>query len=245
MGRNTTRNRAIDSVVLRICGLIFCIMPFFSKDAAAQEGFRADVGADFVSGYICRGQDYGGVSIQPSLTVSYNGVSLNAWGSVGFDGRDNKELDWTLKYEIGQLDIYITDYWISGGENRYFDFRPELTPHVLEAGIGYDFGFASLSWSTMFAGADYNPENGSRVYSSYINLAVPFSLGGLNWSAEIGATPWTTGYYAKSDGFSVCVIALGACKQIKIGNAFSLPASVKLLFNPTTDRAYLTFGLSF
>ena len=38
--------------------------------------------ADFVSDYIWRGLDQNsGFSIQPSLTLSYKGLSLNAWGS--------------------------------------------------------------------------------------------------------------------------------------------------------------------
>ena len=44
----------------------------------AQDKVEASVGADFVSGYIWRGQDLGGVSIQPTLSVSYKGFSLSA-----------------------------------------------------------------------------------------------------------------------------------------------------------------------
>ena len=49
----------------------------------AQDKVEASVGADLVSGYIWRGQDLGGVSIQPSLSVAYKGFSLGAWGSAG------------------------------------------------------------------------------------------------------------------------------------------------------------------
>ena len=38
----------------------------------AQDKVEASVGADLVSGYIWRGQDLGGVSIQPTLSVSYS-----------------------------------------------------------------------------------------------------------------------------------------------------------------------------
>ena len=41
----------------------------------AQDKVEASVGADLVSGYIWRGQDLGGVSIQPSLSVAYKGFS--------------------------------------------------------------------------------------------------------------------------------------------------------------------------
>lgn len=49
----------------------------------AQDKVEAGVGVDLVSGYIWRGQDLGGVSIQPSLSVACKGFSLGAWGSVG------------------------------------------------------------------------------------------------------------------------------------------------------------------
>ena len=54
----------------------------------AQDKVEASVGADLVSGYIWRGQDLGGVSIQPSLGIAYKGFSLGAWGSVGFESTD-------------------------------------------------------------------------------------------------------------------------------------------------------------
>lgn len=43
----------------------------------AQDKVEASAGADLVSGYIWRGQDLGGVSIQPTLSVSYKGFSLS------------------------------------------------------------------------------------------------------------------------------------------------------------------------
>ena len=58
----------------------------------AQDKVEASVVADLVSGYIWRGQDLGGVSIQPSISVAYKGLSLTAWGSVGIDGDDDKKV---------------------------------------------------------------------------------------------------------------------------------------------------------
>lgn len=63
----------------------------------AQDKVEANVSADVVSQYIWRGQDLGDVSLQPSLGVSYKGVSLSAWGNVGLsDNTDTKEFDLTL-----------------------------------------------------------------------------------------------------------------------------------------------------
>ena len=71
----------------------------------AQDKVEASVGADLVSGYIWRGQDLGGVSIQPSLSVAYKGFSLGAWGSAGIESADTKELDLTLGYSTGGFSI--------------------------------------------------------------------------------------------------------------------------------------------
>ena len=67
----------------------------------AQDKVEASAGADLVSGYIWRGQDLGGVSIQPTLSVSYKGFSLSAWGTTGIETEDTKEIDLTLGYATG------------------------------------------------------------------------------------------------------------------------------------------------
>ena len=81
----------------------------------------------------------------------------------------------------------------------------------------------------------------------------PFKLAGLDWTAEIGATPWANDFYnvsadpecSGSDGFAVCDISLGASKEIKITDSFSVPAFAKVTVNPRTEGAYFVFGLSF
>ena len=55
--------------------LLSATMPFTAK---AQDKVKASVGADIVSGYIWRGQDLGGVSLQPNAS----GVEQTAVGEV-------------------------------------------------------------------------------------------------------------------------------------------------------------------
>ncbi len=225
--------------------MLLCMLLALPVASMAQDKVETSVGADLVSGYIWRGQDYGGVSLQPSLSVSYKGLSLTAWGSVGFDNNDEKEVDLILSYEVGNLILAVTDFWTMGEDNKYFQYGAHSTAHVFEAQIGYDFGPFALNWFTNFAGADGVNEDGERAYSSYISVIAPFNLGGLEWEAEIGATPWATDYYTNADGFDICDISLGASKEIKITDSFSIPAFAKATFNPAADKAYLTFGLSF
>ena len=220
--------------------------------AAMQDKVEASVGADFVSGYIWRGQDLGGVSIQPTLSVSYKGFSLSAWGTAGIEKEDTKEIDLTLGYATGGFSISVTDYWFNGGPG-YFHYGSHNTNHTFEAQIGYDFGPLALNWYTNFAGTDGVNNGGNRAYSSYISATVPFTLAGLEWTAEIGATPWGTDFYNYfeapvcngSNGFTVCDISMGAAKEIKITDSFSVPAFAKVTVNPRTEGAYFVFGLSF
>lgn len=213
----------------------------------AQDKVEASIGADVVSGYIWRGQDLGGASLQPSLTVAYKGLSLTAWGSVGFNDTDSKEFDLILAYEAGNFSISLTDFWCvpSDEDVKYFQYGAHSTAHVFEAQIGYDFGIFALNWYTNIAGADGVNKDGDRAYSSYISMIAPFKLGGLEWEAEIGATPWATDYYTDANGFAVCDISLGTSKEIKVTEEYSLPIFAKATFNPASDKAYLTFGITF
>lgn len=193
----------------------------------AQDKVEFGVGADVVSKYIWRGTDLGGPSVQPSLSVAYKGLSLTAWGSIGFDSEDDKEVDLTLAYEIGNFSLSVTDYWY-----------PEYSgAHTFEAQIGYDFGLLAANWYTNFAGDD-------EEYASYISLIAPFSLIGLDWEAEVGATPWGTDYYG-TDKFSVCDLSLGASKEFNIGKSFSTTLFAKATYNPTIEKFYATIGISF
>lgn len=211
----------------------------------AQDKVGASVGVDLVSGYIWRGQDLGNVSIQPAASISYQGFSLSGWGSVGFDKEDTKEFDLTIGYAYKGFSVSVTDYWFNGGPG-YFHYGSTDTNHVFEAQLGYDFGPLALNWYTNFAGNDGVNKDGERAYSSYVALAVPFRLGGLDWMAEVGATPWATSFYnGGASGFEVCDISIGASKAIGITDLFALPLFAKFTWNPATEEAYLVGGISF
>lgn len=220
----------LSSVVLIVLGII---------PAKAQEKVEVSVGADIVSNYIWRGIDCGGASIQPSISVAKSGFSLTAWGSTGFSKSDTKELDLTLGYSIAGFNVAITDYWFD--TRRYFDYSAHTTAHIYEASVGYDFGVLAINWNTYFAGDDYYKSDGKRAYSSYLEASAPFKLGGVDFSAEIGLTPWEGAY---SNKFNVINLGLTAFREIKITDTFNVPAFAKLIVNPNTEGAYFVFGVS-
>ena len=213
----------------------------------AQEKVETTICGDAVSSYIWRGQDLGDVSLQPTLSIGYKGLSLTAWGSVGLsDPSDTKEFDLTLSYAIGGLNIGITDYWFNNGldpENRYFKYDAHGTNHVVEANIGYDFGLASLQCFTNFAGNDGVNKDGKRAYSSYVELTVPFKLATVDWAATAGAVPFSTDFYG-TDGFAVTNLALRATKEIKVTESFSVPVFGQVVANPCSQKAYLVIGFT-
>ena len=217
--------------------------------AWAQDEIETTVSGDVVSSYIWRGQDLGDVSLQPTLGVSYKGLSLTAWGSVGLtDPLDTKEFDLTLSYTTGGLNIGITDYWFDAGldpDARYFKYDAHGTNHVFEANIGYDFGVASVQWFTNFAGNDGVNKDGERAYSSYAEVVVPFKLSAIDWTATVGAVPFATSFYNDwTSGFAVTNVSLKATKEIKVTDSFSIPVFGQVVGNPCTQKAYLVFGFT-
>lgn len=214
----------------------------------AQDTVETTVAADFVNQYIWRGQDLGNTAIQPTLGVAYKGLSLTAWGSVGVtEASDTKEFDLTLAYTVGGFNIGITDYWFNQNgldpDGRYFKYDAHGTNHVFEANIGYDFGFASLQAYTNFAGNDGFNKDGKRAYSTYVELAAPFKLATVDWTASLGVVPFYTSFYG-TEGFAVTNLALKATKDIAITDKFSLPVFAGVVGNPCSQKAYLVFGFT-
>ena len=116
--------------------------------------------------------------------------------------------------------------------------------HFFEGTLAYCFGESfplTLSWSTMFAGADKN-EEGKLQGSTYINASYPISLpADITLTPAIGFTPWK-GYYHNKAAFTD--ISLKANKDIKVTDNFSIPVFVQAIVAPVYDRTYLVAGFS-
>ena len=206
----------------------------------AQDNVETTIGADVINQYIWRGQELGSVSLQPTLGVAYKGLSLTAWGSIGLsEPSDTKEFDITAAYSVGGFNIGVTDYWFNSPSTRYFLYDSHKTSHVFEANIGYDFGPASIQWYTNFAGND-----GDRAYSSYFEVSAPFTFGGCDWTATVGAVPFASSFYSDANGFAVTNVSLKATKELKITDTFSVPVFAGIAANPSTEKAFFIFGLS-
>lgn len=208
-----------------------------------KDSFSATIGVDLVDQYIWRGQDLGNVGLQPTLGISYKGLSLSTWGHIGISNwADPKELDFTLSYTYKGFSVVLTDYWFSQG--NYFQYKNGKTTHIWEAGIGYDFDFLSIKWFTNFAGNDGVNGSGNRAYSSYFELTAPFRLATLDWAATVGCSPWRTTSYGNTH-FAVTDITLKATKDFLLKKKYHLPVFAGLTANPDSKKVYLLFGVGF
>lgn len=207
-------------------------------------------GADLVSTYVWRGSYNAGASIQPTVSMQVAGFTVGAWGSTDLGGNGKKEVDLSVNYSIKGFTVGITDYWWAGeGAMNYFNYTNGSTSHLFEANLSCQLPVEKfpliVSWNTFFAGADVS-ENGTRNYSTYIELCYPFAIGSVDMKAIVGAAPWYSPAFLPSEnrGFSVCNVAIGAQKAIRCSDKFSIPLYSQLIFNPATEDIHLVFGVS-
>jgi hypothetical protein len=222
-----------------------------SVNAMAADKPEFSLGGDVVSSYVWRGSQvagFEGINVQPYASMDYAGFTLGAWASTNFEG-DGKEVDFSLGYTLGGLSATLTDYWFGG---NYFRYGKETGTHTYEATLSYDFGEKlplSVSWSTLLYGDDYK-EDGSKRYSSYLELNYSTSLSDVDLTFTVGASPWSSNWYhldAEGDlksGFQVNNIALTAAKEIKLTESFSLPLFGQVVFNPCQEDVHFVIGLS-
>ena len=93
-------------------------------------------------------------------------------------------------------------------------------------------------------GNDFN-EKGKSNYSTYLELAAPFKLGGMDWTATVGMVPMKSAEFYETSGFTVTNLALQAEKELKVSETFSLPMFGALTVNPYTENVYFTVGVTF
>ena len=243
--------------------LLAFVAALMSMGVCAQNGFTASVEADLVSHYMWRGSDIGGISIQPTFSLGWNGLSLSAFGNAGFDSSDVKEIDLMLGYENSGFSVAVTDYWVSGKDpnDRYF-FYEKNGAHQLEATLGYQCKYFSLTANTIFWGDDFKV-NGERAYSTYIEANVPFELGGVNWTISAGMCPFQSAGYLEekereillgtetyevphffyAEGAACVRASVRATKELDLGFS-QIPVFAEFHANPYLQTAQMVFGVT-
>ena len=250
----------------KIILLAIAALSLLPSSVKAQETFEASLSADLVSRYMWRGLDMAGISLQPNVSIAWQGLSLAANASTGFEKDDLQDLDVTLGYSRWGFNIGVTDYWTKDVDprNRYFYYGEGMEcPHQLEANLGYTCKYGSIQAYTMVYGNDYKI-NGDRAYSTYIELSVPFRAGGIDWDIRAGVTPMESagvsyeekittetgrtktvlrGDYLYGESFTCNMASVRATKNITF-KTFKMPVFVELHTNPYLQRANLILGVS-
>jgi hypothetical protein len=212
-----------------------------------------------------RGQDRGGFSIQPMGQVSWKGLSLELEGNAGLESKDAHEINLTLGYQNSGFNVGVTDYWLTGvdPEDRYFYYNEKNTGHQFEGNVGYTCKYFSLQGYTIFWGNDFK-KDGDRAYSTFIELSVPFKLGGIDWMVRAGVTPMESAgtyeiktvtsellgttqvsvpVYDYAEGPACNMASIRATKNLFFGDV-RLPIFAELHTNPYLQTARLLFGVS-
>lgn len=190
-------------------------------------------GVDFYSTYVWRGVAYSGPSIQPYVDFTAGGFTLGAWGSQGIDGIVSstgnstgfQEMDLYASYSFDfGLSLGITDYYYPG--SLYFDGDS----HAFELNGGFSSGDFSIS-------ANY-----------ILNEALGAGSAGGDTYFELGYGPVFVGggdgWHSTDGDFAIVNVGVGASKEIKITDSFSLPVSGAVVLNPDTEQFYILAGFS-
>lgn len=137
-------------------------------------------------------------------------------------------LDLPAGFSIGLQDYWITAY-------RWTDFSAESGGHALEASLGYDTENVSL-----FAGYILNEAGGAGSSGGDLYLESRFSF---DWfTVFMGAG---TGWHTLEGQFRVCSIGLEVSEDLPLTERFTVPVTGQIVYNPDSDRVFLTAGLSF
>lgn len=227
----TVSSRSLSSLTTLVLLLLLSVAPL---TATAQS---VDLGADLFNRYVWRGLDFGeAASVQPYLEVSTGNFTVGTWASYSTNGGGANEHDLYVSYSAGPLSFGVTDYYFPtpNSDFGFFDFG-EGEAHVLEANLGYEGTGFALAGNVNFFNDDDT--------SVYVEVGVPLTLGETELGLAVGVVPMESAWYL-TDGFAVTNISLGAGREIKITDSFSLPVSVAYTINPELERSYLVVGLS-
>ena len=196
-------------LALTLLGDSACPFLAYAEDREYEElGLTFEVGADWVSSYLWRGQNIGGMAIQPMVSLDWIGLYVSGWANIGADNWSfedlSPELDITIGYDNFGLAVDLTHLYYFGGDPYFgkggFKAQEQTTSSTMEVHAGFHVGDLvekfplSLDWYTTIYGDDcYQDENGEwqRAWSTYIQVGYQFELPlGMTLDTRVGLTPW-------------------------------------------------------
>lgn len=243
----------------------FIIVSCLGHKAMAQTTFS--IGTDLESRYVWRGLLCGGAapSIQPSMTFSYKGLEVAAWGAYSTAENDLQEFDLTISYTFldDMFTVLVSDYCFPTPDDDfcYFDYGKNTTSHVFEAGLlfnGVENVPVSLEFYLNLYGADATKPSGDTQFSSYaevsynpsieqwgldLSVFAGAALNGKNYIVDGDVEPYVFESYYGNDGFAFTNVGLKASKNLTPNAKFEMPLGAKMIFNPNANKAYFVASL--
>lgn len=261
----TIRSRRADRFRTLCLFLSLCcsLLPAVSRAEESASGpvrrsgrVTVEASMELVSSYIWRGIYLGGPSFQPSVTMRAGDFTLGAWGSVDFVASSYKEVDLQVRYRWKGLTFQVTDLYDEGSTSsrdvltsrNYFHFGSD-SPHRVEAGVAWQVSRkvpVTLSWYTILFGPSDVDTEGRRCYSSYAEVAYPFTVKTIGMRAGVGVAPWKTAGVNGAKGFAVKNVFLTAGKEWSFRNmsSFRLGLFTQLAWSPLKEDVNLVGGVA-
>lgn len=217
--------------------MMLAIGVLFLSGAKAQE---LNVGVDIFNRYVWRGTEYGSSpSIQPTIEFTKGIFTIGAWGAYATGNTHGAgyfaeaDLYASFAFKNG-LSIGITDYYYPG--TSWFEFDKEISSHAFELNLGYEVGKFSLGANYIINDSRYGAgAEGGDLYFELGYSSGPFK-------AFVGGGD---GWHTLNGNFQICNIGIGAQKEIKITDSFSIPLSGSVILNPNSEQLFLVVGISF
>lgn len=249
--------------VLAICAIAFLSITGVNAQETAP-AVSITAGSDLVSSYIWRGVYFAGASIQPSINLTYGGLTAGLWGSSDISLVNDpgyKEVDASLFYTIAGVKMGLTQYWWTGKNKPYIAKDAFGSGHYFEGTLGYSISNFNIVANTMFAGDRDKDAAGKQMFSTYIEGSYGFNVGDVAILPIVGISPWESnanvGYHLKYDGNSalptpsgngtgiaLCNVSLKATKAVKVSETLSVPVSVQAIYSNSSDQIHLVLAVT-
>jgi uncharacterized protein (TIGR02001 family) len=129
-----------------------------TTDQAAQ-GPTATVSTDFLSQYIFRGvaNTANGAVMQPSLTLGYQGISVNIWGNADLSTKTDGRQKWTeTDVTASYTREVIKDFSLTAGMTHYFLPTANFDATEIFGGGSYNFPWLTVGF-TAYREVSYYP----------------------------------------------------------------------------------------
>ena len=199
--------KLIFHIVMIVTMIVGSINLGFAQDSSqVSSTVSLDLGADIVSRYVWRGQQFGGSSpnIQPYVEFGIGNFVIGAWGAYSLGG-DNpfQEFDLYATYNLFDdvVSITVTDYFFpdESSDYKYFDYTDTTTGHIIEGLVSFN-GTDKIPFSVFIAINLYG-DDASRISdipsflnkfdgiqnSTYLELGYETSLNsGVKFEAFVG-----------------------------------------------------------